>query len=264
MYYLLYNSKYLYDVIDSVLYVLMYYNIKCELVDEIYDDDRMYIIFTINRIEKLPKNYIVYNFEQLVTSRDWSESFFKKCSKAKLILDYSLENIKIFKNNGLEAIHFPYGWTPFHEYTGSVNNKDIDIIFLGSKSDRRDRILNSYGGSIYYRDSIFGEQYDEIVNRSKISLNIHNYYGKSILEVTRIVPLVSRGVLVVSERSDDKYYDEKMDGIIIYIDNLDNLDISKLKSLYDKNKCMINKSLLIDRLNMVELNRDKINIFNYI
>ena len=223
MYYLLYNSKYLYDVIDSVLYVLMYYNIKCELVDEIYDDDRMYIIFTINRIEKLPKNYIVYNFEQLVTVREWSKSFFKKCSKAKLILDYSLENIKIFKNNSLEAIHFPYGWTPFHEYTGSIISKDIDIIFLGSKSDRRDRILSSYGRSIYYRDSIFGEQYDEIVNRSKVSLNIHNYEGMSILEVTRIVPLVSRGVLVVSERSDDKYYDERMDGVIIYLDNLEKL-----------------------------------------
>jgi len=264
MYYLLYNSKYLYDVIDSVLYVLMYYNIKCELVDEIYDDDRMYIIFTINRIEKLPKNYIVYNFEQLVTVREWSKSFFKKCSKAKLILDYSLENIKIFKNNSLEAIHFPYGWTPFHEYTGSVNKKDIDIIFLGSKSDRRDRILNSYGRSIYYRDSIFGEQYDEIVNRSKVSLNIHNYEGMSILEVTRIVPLVSRGVLVVSERSDDKYYDDRMEGVIIYIDNLENLDLCELKSLYDKKKCIRRKSLLLDRLNMVELNKDKINILKYI
>ena len=71
MLYLLYNNKYLYDVIDSVLYVLMYYNIKCELIDEICYDERMYIIFTINKIEKLPKNYIVYNFEQLVTVRDW-------------------------------------------------------------------------------------------------------------------------------------------------------------------------------------------------
>ena len=264
MLYLLYNNKYLYDVIDSVLYVLMYYNIKCELIDEICYDERMYIIFTINKIEKLPKNYIVYNFEQLVTVRDWSESFFNKCSKAKLILDYSLENIKIFKNNGLEAIHFPYGWTPFHEYIGSVNNKDIDIIFLGSKSERRDRILNIYGGSIYYRDSIFGEQYDEIVNRSKISLNIHNYDGRSILEVARIVPLVSRGVLVVSERSDDKYYDDKMEGIIIYIDNLEKLNLCELKLLYDENKSIRRKSLLLDRLNMVELNRDKINIFKYI
>ena len=55
MYYLLYNNKYLYDVINSVMYVLMYYNIKCELVDEIYDDEKMYIIFTINNIKKLPK-----------------------------------------------------------------------------------------------------------------------------------------------------------------------------------------------------------------
>ena len=264
MLYLLYNNKYLYDVIDSVLYVLMYYNIKCELIDEICYDERMYIIFTINKIEKLPKNYIVYNFEQLVSSREWSESFFSKCSKAKLILDYSLENIKIFKNNGLDAIHFPYGWTPFHEYNGLIGNKDIDIIFLGSKSERRDSILNSYGNSIYYRDSIFGEQYDDIVNRSKISLNIHNYDGSSILEVTRIVPLVSRGVLVVSERSDDKYYDDRMEGVIIYIDNLEKLDLCELKSLYDKNKCLRRKSLLLDRLNMVELNKDKINILKYI
>ena len=201
------------------------------------------------------------NFEQLVTEREWSKSFFYKCSKAKFILDYSLENIKIFNNNGLEAVHFAYGWTPFHEYNGLKVNKDIDIIFLGSKSDRRDRILNSYGRSIYYRDSIFGEQYDEIVNRSKVSLNIHNYNGRSILEVTRIVPLVSRGVLVVSERSDDKYYDDKMEGIIIYIDNLDKLDLCELKSLYNKDKCIRSKSLLIKRLNMVELNKDKINIF---
>jgi hypothetical protein len=125
-------------------------------------------------------------------------------------------------------------------------------------------ILNSFGKSIYYRDSIFGEQYDDIVNRSKISLNIHNYDGRSILEVARIVPLVSRGVLVVSERSDDKYYDDRMEGVIIYIDNLEKLDLYELKSLYDKNKCIRRKSLLLDRLNMVELNKDKINILKYI
>ena len=264
MLYLLYDNKFLYDVIDSVLYVLMYYNIKCELVDEINDDDRMYIIFTINKIEKLPKNFIVYNFEQLVTERVWNKSFFNKCSKAKFILDYSLENIKIFNNNGLEAVHFAYGWTPFHEYNGLTLNKDIDIIFLGSRSERRDRILSSYGRGIYYKDSIFGEKYDDIVSRSKVSLNIHNYNGRSILEVTRIVPLVSRGVLVVSERSDDKYYDDKMEGIIIYIDNLDKLDLSELKSIYSKEKCIRRKGLLVERLNMVELNKDKINIFKYI
>ena len=71
-------------------------------------------------------------------------------------------------------------------------------------------------------------------------------------------------MLVVSERSDDKYYDERMDGVIIYLDNLEKLDLCELKSLYDKKKCIKRKSLLLDKLNMVELNKDKINILKYI
>lgn len=262
MYYLLYNNKYLYDVINSVMYVLMYYNIKCELVDEIYDDEKMYIIFTINNIKKLPKNFIVYNFEQLVTKRVWDDSFFMKCSKAKIIFDYSLENIKVFKDKGLDAKHFPYGWTPFCEYEGLIKKKDIDVIFLGSKSVRRNNILGKLGEGVYYRDNVFGEMYDEIINKAKFSLNIHYYEGSSILEVARIVPLICRGVIVISERSDDKYYDDRMEDIIIYIDQIENLNLGEL--VYDKNKCLRSKALLIDRLNMVELNNDKINLLKYI
>lgn len=262
MYYLLYNNKYLYDVINSVMYVLMYHNIKCELVDEIYDDEKMYIIFTINNIKKLPKNFIVYNFEQLITKRVWDDSFFMKCSKAKIIFDYSLENIKVFKDKGLDAKHFPYGWTPFCEYEGLIKKKDIDVIFLGSKSVRRNNILGKLGEGVYYRDNVFGEMYDEIINKAKFSLNIHYYEGSSILEVARIVPLICRGVIVISERSDDKYYDDRMEGIIIYIDQMENLNLGEL--VYDKNKCLRSKALLIDRLNMVELNNDKINLLKYI
>ena len=244
------------------MYVLMYYNIKCELVDEIYDDEKMYIIFTINNIKKLPKNFIVYNFEQLVTKRVWDDSFFMKCSKAKIIFDYSLENIKVFKDKGLDAKHFPYGWTPFCEYEGLIKKKDIDVIFLGSKSVRRNNILGKLGEGVYYRDNVFGEMYDEIINKAKFSLNIHYYEGSSILEVARIVPLICRGVIVISERSNDKYYDDRMEDIIIYIDQIENLNLGEL--VYDKNKCLRSKALLIDRLNMVELNNDKINLLKYI
>lgn len=264
MIHLLYNNKYLYDVIDSVMYLLMYYDIKCELVEEIKDDDMMYMIFTINSVRKLPKNYIVYNFEQLVTCREWNDVFFERCSKAKIILDYSLENIKVFKEKGLEAVHIPYGWTPFHEYNSIISKKDLNVIFLGSKSVRRDSVLSKLGKNIFYRNNVFGERYDEIVSRAKVSLNIHYYEGSSILEVTRIVPLVCRGILVVSERSSDKYYDDKMEGIIIYIDDIENLDLSKLSLMYNREKCLNSKCLLIERLNMVELNKDKINLLKYI
>jgi hypothetical protein len=185
-----------------------------------------------------------------------------KCSKAKIIFDYSLENIKVFKDKGLDAFHFPYGWTPFCEYEGKIKKKDIDVIFLGSKSVRRNNILSKLGKGVYYRDNIFGEMYDIIINRAKFSLNIHYYEGKSILEVTRIIPLICRGVIVISERSEDKYYDDRMEGIIIYIDQIENLDLGEL--MYNKNKCLISKGLLIERLNMVELNNDKINLLKYI
>lgn len=259
MYYLLYNNKYLYDVINSVMYVLMYYDIKCELVDEIRDDDRMYMIFTINTEKILPKNFIVYNFEQLITCRKWGDVFFDRCSKAKLILDYSLENVEVFKERGLKAEHMPFGWTPFHEYEGIISKKDIDVIFLGSKSVRRDSVLSKLGVDVLYRDNIFGERYDEIVNKAKFSLNIHYYEGKSILEITRIIPLICRGVIVISERSNDKYYDDKMEGIIEY---LDGINVNNL--IYSKNKCIRNKKLLLERLNMVEINNDKINLLKYI
>lgn len=263
MYYLLYNNKYLYDVIDSVMYVFMYYKIECKLVDEICDDEKMYIIFTINNIEKLPKNYIVYNFEQLVTKREWGESFFTKCSKAKFIFDYSLENIKVFQKKGLKAIHFPFGWTPFHENNDIIKSKDIDFIFFGSKSSRRNNILDKIN-NIIYQDNVFGEKYDNLVSRAKISFNVHYYDGSSILEITRIIPLISRDVLVISERSNDKYYDEKLEDIVIFFDKIDDINLKDILLKYNRNKCLRNKVLLLERLDMVGLNLDKINLLKYI
>ena len=142
--------------------------------------------------------------------------------------------------------------------------KDIDVIFLGSKSVRRNDILNKLGKDVYYKDNIFGEKYDDIINRAKFSLNVHYYEGESILEVTRIIPLICRGVIVISERSNDKYYDDKMEGIIIYIDQIEKLDLGELVLKYNKNKCLRSKGLLLERLNMVELNNDKINVLKYI
>ena len=55
-----------------------------------------------------------------------------------------------------------------------------------------------------------------------------------------------------------------MDGIIIYIDQIEKLDLGELVLTYNKNKCLRNKGLLLERLNMVELNNDKINVLKYI
>ncbi len=263
MYYLLYDNKYLYQIVESLLFCLLYNKKECELVNKIdYESVNIYIIFSINKLDKLPKNFIVYNFEQLATERVWNDDFFEKCKKALRVLDYSLLNIEVFKKNGISAFHVPYGWSPIIEPEFNLNYEDkkLDIIFLGSKNDRRIKFLDNFK-NIYFNDKCFYGEYEEITKKAKFSFNIHYYKKNTILELTRIIPLISRGVIVLSEPSSDKYYDNIFKDICIFI-KLDEIKkINEILLNYDFNKCIENKIKLINRLNFVKIIKENINLF---
>ena len=264
MYLLLYDNKYTSKIVESLLFCLIYNNKKCNLLFEIdlSDEVNTYIIFDVNKINKLPKKFIIYNFEQLTTDRLWDNSFFEKCIKAKVIFDYSLENIKQFKNKNLIAHHLPFGWSPIlePEYDINIKDKDVDLIFLGNYNVRRNKILDKFS-NIYKNNKCFNQDYEEITKKTKFSLNIHYYEGNTILEVTRIIPLVCRGVIVISEKSNDKYYDDIFNDICIFTDfnNIEN--INNIIKNYDINKCFLNKQKLINRLNFINFVSEKINLF---
>ena len=264
MYYLLHDNKYLHQIVESLLYCLLFNKIKCELVNKInYDDtDNFYIIFSINKLDRLPEKFIVYNFEQLATERVWNQEFFNKCRKAIRVLDYSLINIDVFKRNKIEAYHLPYGWCPMiePEYNISLKEKNIDVIFLGSKNNRRSLFLRNFD-NLYFNDKCFYEDYENITKKAKFSFNIHYYKKNTILELTRIIPLISRGVIVISERSKDKYYDDIFKDICIFI-NLN--EVNKIKDIiknYDFKKCIENKKRLVNKLNYVKIISENINLF---
>jgi hypothetical protein len=263
MYYLLNDNKYLYQIVESLLFCLLFNKKECELVNKInYNDNNIYIIFSINKLDKLPKNFIVYNFEQLGTERLWSDDFFKKCRKALKVLDYSLINIEVFKRNNISAYHLPYGWCPMiePEYNICPKDKELDIIFLGSKNERRSEFLSNFD-DIYINDKCFYNDYEDITKKAKFSFNIHFYKKNTILELTRIIPLISRGVIVLSERSTDSYYDNIFDDICIFI-NLNEIDrIKEIISNYDFRKCVENKKKLVDKLNYVKIISENINLF---
>jgi hypothetical protein len=58
-----------------------------------------------------------------------------------------------------------------------------------------------------------------------VGVNVHYYGGPdaSILEVHRIVPMITAGLLVISERSSDAFYDELMSrvGVVFVNDKRD-------------------------------------------
>lgn len=260
MYLILNDNLYLSQIIDSLMLALIYNNIECKIVSEVnLNDDNTYILLNVNNIKILPKNFFIYNFEQLITDRKWSNDFFNKLTKAKKVLDYSIENVKYLKSKGINAIHLPFGWTPIFENNKEIINKKNNLIFLGSKNSRRDNILKDY--DIIYENKVFGESFKNLINESKFSFNIHFYDGKTILELTRIIPLISDYVQVISERSDDKYYDDIFEGIVDFVNFNDHNEVKNKLKNYNFEKCIKNKKNLIKRLNFMEIIKNNKNLF---
>ena len=263
MYLLLNNNKYLFQIVESLLFCLIYNNKECKLISEIdvLDKVNTFIIFNFNNIKTLPKHFIIYNFEQLCSSKNIDDSYFEKCEYAKVIFDYSLVNIKLYKERKLKCYHLPFGWSPIIEPINEINfnNKNIDLIFLGNINKRRLDIIKNF--DIYHNDKCFESSYENICSHAKFSLNIHYYEGDSILEVTRIIPLICRGVIVISEESNDKFYDDIFRDICIFVDfkNIDN--IRNIIKNFHREKAIINKNKLIKKLNYLKIITDKINLF---
>ena len=73
--------------------------------------------------------------------------------------------------------------------------------------------------------------------------------------------MISRGVIVLSEKSADKYYDDIFKDICIFI-NLNEIDkIKEIIKKYDFRKCVENKKKLVNRLNYVKIISENINLF---
>ena len=103
--------------------------------------------------------------------------------------------------------------------------------------------------------------YENICLHAKFSLNIHYYKGKSILEVSRIIPLICRGIIVITEKSDDIFYDEIFKDICIFVDFDDINNITNIIKNFSKEKAINNKNILIEKLNYLKIITDKINLF---
>lgn len=233
------------------------------------DKEDVYIIFNINSIDKkdLPDKFLVYNFEQLTTDRKWDYSFFLKCKNALLVLDYSLENIKIFSQRGIEAYHLPFGWCSILEPSYNLTKKNIDILFLGSINKNRlntitDVSIKNSKSNIYIHNKCFRDEFEKVTCSSKVGINIHYYEGRTILELTRIIPFICAGVIVVSERSNDIFYDKIFNSIIKFCKKEEISSVVKEQVYkYDLSKAMKKKKKLKKKLNFEKIVKENIKIF---
>jgi hypothetical protein len=102
--------------------------------------------------------------------------------------------------------------------------KRYDVLFYGSPGPHRDSVmkrLKDRGLKVQYLTAcnMFGDNLDREIAQSRIVLNLHWYIDQAVLQQTRIVPLLAKGVLVVSERSADVDIDAAFAPFVVFCDS---------------------------------------------
>ncbi|MGI8461095.1 MAG: glycosyltransferase [Solirubrobacterales bacterium] len=134
------------------------------------------------------------------------------------VLDINRAAVREFRDRGIPAEHLPIGWTPRWETPSE--ERDVDITFLGSLTDRRERLLAGYAPTLAEHRAqlvisdnrrpntatsgsfIAGEDKRRLLARSKVLLNVHQDQ-RSYFEWLRVVEAIHCGAVVVSEPSSD-------------------------------------------------------------
>jgi SAM-dependent methyltransferase len=233
------HSLALLEIAETLNYALLNLGFDSILTDNLDSSDRFKIIIGGHLLDKihnfiLPKESIIYNFEQIDKNSSWLTASYIDLLKNNKVWDYSIENIKLLKHLGVKDItHMPIGHVNQMERIEKSEYPDIDVLFYGSINERRKKILDqlkSTGLNIVTVFGVYGKDRDALIARSKIVLNIH-FYESKIFEIVRISYLLSNGVCVVSENGNDNFENEFNDSIILT--NYDDIVNTCLKLLND-------------------------------
>lgn len=177
----------------------------------------LYVILGLHRFQSVPKNYIAIQAEQ-IGSKWMTDSYFDKLRRARCVWDFSPRNCAYFREKGIIChnvrtrvpmeIFYPGSSSMSLHFSG--REKDVDVLFYGSKCLRRESLEREFKNSnlrvVFRYNDLFHEEREDLISRSKVVLNIH-YWPSSSLETHRVEYLCSRGKCVISEQSFDSELD---------------------------------------------------------
>jgi Glycosyl transferase family 2 len=137
------------------------------------------------------------------------------------VFDLNRGAIREFTRRGVRAMLFQLGYTPRWDHRGAEGNeRDIDLLFMGSHSQRRDRYLADFAETLWrwhcrlvlsdnsgpnFAPSaryLADEGKWDALTRSKVLLNIHQG-TVPYFEWARVVQTMANGCSLVTEHSTD-------------------------------------------------------------
>ena len=156
--------------------------------------------------------FIIYQLEQCLDGYNHPiPNYLKLLELAAHILEYSPSGLKYLNSTPLasKTSFLPPSFHRSLELFRPSDQPDIDVLFYGSFSARRNQILDdlrSKGVKAKHLFGIYGNVLHDYIRRSKIILNVHASVDFKVLETVRISFLLANRCFVISETSDHNPY----------------------------------------------------------
>ena len=156
-------------------------------------------------------NLYFLNIEQM--SNPSYYKYFRELPNTLKVIDYSEENIPYFKDIYKNTFLLP-------PYFNSIKNqKTIDILSLKNNEYRESILTNLKFRKKYetfYFTNIYDETRDNLYSKSKVYLNLHCSDNHKTMELIRMINLLSKNVIILTQNSIHKDLIFIKDSFIIF------------------------------------------------
>ncbi len=219
-----------YEVAELIHFGFKKLNYDCIITNHFNISDRKQIVLGANLLKPtnifLKEDSIIVNLERAVHDEQFSEYYCHLLRKYE-VWDFSWLNIERINRRYNLKINkcLQLGYT---EELNRINlknfkDRDIDILFCGSLSNRRKAILDEMFNlnlKIVHLFGVYGNVRDDYISRSKLLLNLH-YHEFGSLEQVRIFYYLNNQCAVLSEKSDDNDENKDFENMIFLSDYKD-------------------------------------------
>ncbi len=184
-----------------------------------YPRDRLNVVLGANLLPVFggvapPDRAILFNLEQVAEGSPWWNPQYLLLLGRHPVWDYSRANIERLAALGIgHAQHVALGYMPQLTRIAAAT-KDIDVLFYGVGSERRERVLRELRASgigLRAVNGVYGAARDALIARARIVLNMHVYAAK-LFEIVRVGYLLANRAFVVSELSTEAELEQELAG----------------------------------------------------
>lgn len=185
-----------------------------------YDHD-FYFVLCPQIFKNLPpgEKRIVYQLEQSVSSRWFTDDYLSLLNHSLFVLDYNLDNIRFLSDKGIQfplVYYMPIGCQAAPGLP-TAEQPVYDILFYGDSfsSPRRQKMLQALQEhhKVKVINEVFGEAMRAKIAQAKLVINLH-YYDNALLETPRLQECLSLGVRVVSESASNQHEFPQLEGVV--------------------------------------------------